>query len=162
MNKWISLPDLMQRWEPGPIENVFEAIRAGLPVFERKAPPNPSKPVWAGGGKESQVVQLITDEERQRPEKGQVYPHNVLFLVADVEAFELARRGAGQEVTVWDIRSQEDLAQMCGSTTRTIRNWIETGLPQDGTRKHFSRALTVKWLEKNGKHKQLESFNNSK
>ena len=154
---WIDLNQLMQRWNTNIVENIFEAVRAGLPAYEE---PN-----------DVDLIGMIEIDPHEisdryfRPYECRLKPLNpgsIRFKAQEIIAFDPSNNEHGREVITWDIRSQVDLSEMCNVTTKTIRNWITKDLRHDGTKKHFSRTLTAEWLEKTGKSNELKSLNNSK
>lgn len=81
------------------------------------------------------------------------------LLVANAEAVDPPNNGG----IVYDT-PQNRLAMMCNVDPRTISNWTGRGLlcEKRGREKLYSLPLVAEWLEKNGKHKELESLNNPK
>lgn len=160
MNQWLSLPELMERWQTSLTENVFDAIRAGLPVYEY---------IEVGGTPDASELwpnDFMDRFQAGPPWETGIQPLNlndVRFLAADVETFELAHNGAGQTGIVYDT-PQNELAEMCSVEPRTVSNWTKKGLlcEKRGREKLYSLPLTTEWLKKNGKRKELESLNNSK
>lgn len=72
---------------------------------------------------------------------------------------------AVQDCILYDIQSQVELAKRCSVTPKTVSNWTKKGLLTEevpGAGRRYSTAATVKWLEQNNKHNELELFNNSK
>lgn len=160
MNRWLSLPELMQRWNTTLPENVLEAIRAGLPVYEY---------IEVGGTPDALEMSASSFMDRFQtgpPWITSIQPLNlndIRFLRADVEAFEQANSRAGKDGITYDT-PQNELAKMCNVEDRTVSNWSNKGLlyEKHGREKRYSLPFTAEWLKKNGKHKELESLNNSK
>ncbi|MGD9662811.1 MAG: hypothetical protein AB7U63_16240 [Porticoccaceae bacterium] len=139
---WIDLDGLLRRWNTNLDINVFEAIRAGLQVYEE-----PRDVDLIG------MINLSPDEVADRFYRGGqpgVKPLDharIRFNLQELLEFERSHYDPWQSAA-WAEKplNQKEIAKRAGVTDRQVRTWQKR---QDFPKKHTVSEIDA-WLDKTG------------
>lgn len=125
---WITLEQLMQRWQTAEVETVFEAIRAGLPVYEKE------RDFFLTG-----MNELSPEEASERYYLGGEYGCKplglMLFKLQEVIEFEQAHAAKGRvggviELNNYPLKGHSEAAVYLGVSKKSISNYVKQGMPR--------------------------------